>query len=253
MKLIVISILIVILLSGLYFTFFMYKPCSKKSNAIITFLGAPGSGKGTLAAQCAEQLNMQTLSTGDLCRQAIAKQDEQGKFIENLLKEGKLVPDEIISEMVKQWINSHTDSQKTIILDGYPRTAKQAELFTDLIAKDFQTLKLHVVSIELTNETIIKRISNRLVCENKSCQAVYNKSLLQEDADTCQKCSSKLIQRADDKEDVVRQRLEVFAKNNDPLVAFYHKIKAPFHIINAEDKSMKEVFESFKQLYQSIK
>jgi adenylate kinase len=253
MKIIVISVVVVLFLSALYYTFFHHKVAPQKNLIILTFLGAPGSGKGTLAEQCVEKLGMKTLSTGHLCRQAIARQDEQGKLIQDLINNGKLVPDEIISNMALDWLDANATLGQTIILDGYPRTARQAELLTQSLGERFPQAQLHVVSIEISNEAIIKRISSRLVCENRACSGVYNRSMLAEEITTCQKCGSNLVQRDDDKEDVVRQRLEGYARNNDPLVAFYLEKKIPFHTLDVENKSVADVFENFNQLYQSIK
>lgn len=250
MTFILITLALAIVLPALYYLFFAAKKTAhKQKSVILTFLGAPGSGKGTIAQQCVEQLGMQALSTGNLCRQAIARGDE---LIQGLLKEGKLIPDEMISDMVKAWLHQNAAQEKTIILDGYPRTARQAELLTDLLKKHFPQLELHVVSLEISDNAIIQRISNRLVCENKTCQTVYTRTMLN-DTTTCQKCGCNLIQREDDQEAIVRQRLENYAKNNAPLVAFYQTAQLPFHTLNVEDKSMSEVFKNFEKLYQAIK
>lgn len=250
MKLTLVILSLILIMAALYYIFFMSKKSAQTHQAVIlTFLGAPGSGKGTIAQQCVDKLDMQVLSTGNLCRQAIARGDQ---IIQELLKEGKLIPDEIISDMVKEWLKQNAGNRKTIILDGYPRTARQAELLTDLLKNHFPNLQLHVISIALSDDAIIKRISNRLMCENKICQAVYTRTMLT-NTTTCQKCGSQLMQREDDKEDVVRKRLETYAEHNVPLVAFYHQAHLPFHTLDVENKSMEEVFKNFEQLYQSIK
>ncbi len=154
--------------------------------------------------------------------------------------------------MVKVWLDQNVGQGKTIILDGYPRTAKQAELLTSLLQSHFPTLKLHVISISISDDAIIQRISNRLMCETKTCQAVYSRTTL-DDVTSCQKCGGSLIQREDDKEAIVRQRLEVYAHNNQPLVNFYQNAHIPFHKLHVENKSMHEVFSNFKTLYQSLK
>lgn len=250
MKLTFIILLLVIITCTLIYRFFITKKKAPQAQALLlTFLGAPGSGKGTIAQQCVEKLGMQVLSTGNLCRQAIARGDE---LIKGLLKEGKLIPDEMISDMVKVWLKDNVGQGKTIVLDGYPRTARQAELLISLLTNNFPELKLHVISITISDDAIIQRISNRLMCETKTCQTVYSRTNL-EDVTTCQKCGGTLIQREDDQEAIVRQRLEVYALNNQPLVDFYHNALMPFHNLNVENKSMNEVFENFKALYNNLK
>lgn len=250
MKLTLIILLLVIITCTLIYRFFIAKQDAPQTQAILlTFLGAPGSGKGTIAQQCVDKLGMQVLSTGNLCRQAIARGDE---LIKGLLKEGKLIPDEMISDMVKVWLKKNAGQGKTIVLDGYPRTARQAELLTSLLKSNFPELTLHVISITISDDAIIQRISNRLMCENKTCQTVYSRTTL-EDVTRCQKCGSALIQREDDQEVIVRQRLEVYAQNNQPLVDFYHNARMPFHNLDVENKSMNEVFDNFKALYHNLK
>lgn len=233
------------------FIFYRSFSCKKttccKKTPILTFLGAPGSGKGTIAQQCIEHFHMQVLSTGNLCRQAVARGDEH---IKKILNEGKLIPDETISDMVKVWLKENSETKKTIILDGYPRTERQAELLTTLISQHFPQLGLHVISLNISDEAIIDRISNRLMCENKACQSVYSKKHIS--TAVCPKCGSNLIQREDDKEEIVRKRLEVYAHHNNPLVSFYKKSSVPFHVLDVENKSIEEVFKNFEQLYKSI-
>ena len=98
-----------------------------------SFLGAPGSGKGTLAEQCVKQLGFKVLSTGNLCREAIASGSEQGKQLETFTKAGQLVPDDLITSMVDSWLAKETTTDTAIILDGYPRTEKQAEQVLNLL------------------------------------------------------------------------------------------------------------------------
>ncbi len=250
MKLTYIILLLVIVTCTLIYRFFITKRAAPQAQSILlTFLGAPGSGKGTIAQQCVDKLGMQVLSTGNLCRQAIARGDE---LIKGLLKEGKLIPDEMISDMVKLWLEQNVGQGKTIVLDGYPRTTRQAELLTSLLKSHFPELTLHVISIAISDNAIIQRISNRLMCETKACQAVYSRTTL-EDVTTCQKCGGALIQREDDQEVIVRQRLEVYAHNNQPLINFYYNTGTPFHNLDVENKSMDEVFKNFEALYQNLK
>lgn len=217
---------------------------------IFTFLGAPGSGKGTLAEQCVKQLGFKVLSTGNLCREAIASGSEQGKTLASYTNQGKLVPDELIASMVEQWLLKNTGSTP-IILDGYPRTQKQAELFLSLMKEKLPDYSFKIVGLSLPDDEIVKRISSRWVCNNKQCQAVYNKMLMKNQTQTmCDKCHAPLIQREDDKEEVVRQRLHVFAQTNNLLTSYYKQVGLSTISISTLGLSPEEVFRQFKQQVQ---
>ena len=229
--------------------------CSRKntpqstisSKTIFTFLGAPGSGKGTLAQQCVKQLGFKVLSTGNLCREAIASGSEQGKMLAEYTNQGKLVPDELIASMVEGWLIKNAGSAP-IILDGYPRTQKQAELFLALLKNKLPDFSFKIVGLTLPDDEIVKRISSRWVCSNKKCQAVYNKMLMKnKDQSTCTLCGEALTQRADDKEEVVRQRLHVFAQTNNLLTSYYQEEGLALTTLSTLDLTPEAVFENFKK------
>jgi adenylate kinase len=224
------------------------KPAAERSKVIISFLGAPGSGKGTLAERCVKELGCEVLSTGNLCRKHIAEKTQQGLMIEQYSKQGKLVPDEVINEMVDGWLKEAATKHDCIILDGYPRTAKQAEMLIEMLQKKYKDYCLRVINLSISNEAIIKRISQRLVCSNKACQAVYNESMLKDKSMKCFACQAPLIRREDDKEDVVRERLNVYDAHNKPLVEYYHSIKFPIEDLIVENKTVDEIFVEFKEL-----
>lgn len=229
--------------------------CSRKNTSlssispktIFTFLGAPGSGKGTLAEQCVKQLGFKVLSTGNLCRETIASDSEQGKMLANYINSGSLVPDELIADMVEGWLTKNAGSAP-IILDGYPRTQKQAELFLALLKNKLPDFSFKIVGLTLPDDEIVKRISSRWVCSNKKCQAVYNKLLMKDqDQSTCTACNAPLTQRADDKEEVVRQRLHVFAQTNNLLVSYYEQAELKITTLSTLDQTPEQIFESFKK------
>lgn len=221
---------------------------SERSKVIISFLGAPGSGKGTLAERCVKELGCEVLSTGNLCRKHIAEKTQQGLMIEQYSKQGKLVPDEVINEMVDGWLKEASTKYDCIILDGYPRTAKQAEMLIAMLHNNYKDYCLRVINLSISNEAIIKRISQRLVCSNKACQAVYNESMLKDKSMKCFACKAPLIRREDDKEAVVRERLNVYEAHNKPLVEYYHSIKFPVEDLVVENKSVDEIFATFKEM-----
>jgi adenylate kinase len=216
-----------------------------KGVTILTFLGAPGSGKGTIAEQCVKDLGFATVSTGNLLREAVARGDELGKQVEGLMKEGKLVPDELITSIVESWLTRNLKDIKTLVLDGYPRTEKQAQQFLDLLKTKFPQVSLRVVEIVISDAAIINRLSDRLVCE--SCHAVFSRKMLNE-TEKCLKCGGKLIQREDDKPEVVKERLNVYAQHAQPLLNFYKAAGVRFDQLTVEGKTVKDVFAEFKKI-----
>jgi adenylate kinase len=220
---------------------------SPVKNTIFSFFGAPGSGKGTLADQCVKNLNFKVVSTGNLCRAEIASGSERGKLIKDQTEKGKLVPDELITQMVQEWLSKETKDGSPIILDGYPRTQRQAFIFLNLLKKDFPEYKLRIVNLAIPDEEIIKRLSDRLVCENKNCQAVYSKALLKGET-KCQKCHANLIKREDDKEEVVKERLKIYAQHSNELINFYKSAGITIENLNVSGISIPEMFLRFKTL-----
>lgn len=138
------------------------------------FFGPPGSGKGTLARMCQEKLGWVQLSTGDLFRKHISEGTELGKQIDFAIKSGTLVDDKIVTKMVEQWIEEHVATARAFIFDGFPRTLVQAELFFKLMKEKFAQLKMQLVEFEISDQTVIDRLSSRRVCQKSSCQAIYS-------------------------------------------------------------------------------
>lgn len=226
------------------------QPPVAQSKIIFAFLGAPGSGKGTLAEQCVAKLGYKMLSTGNLCRENIAKGTELGKKLQEYTSKGALVPDEIITSMVKEWLDSNTRDAHPIILDGYPRTAAQAAQLLDLIKKHFPEYKLRVVALKISDDAVVERISGRLMCSNKQCQAIYNIKQFPEGAanQVCKRCGSPLTKREDDREEVVRERLKVYAATSKELIDFFKNAGLSIEEINVEGKEADQVFEMFKKM-----
>ncbi len=212
-------------------------------------MGEPGSGKGTLARLCVDQLGYRVLSTGDLLRRHIAEQTPQGMEVEALLKEGRLVPDQMVTTMVGEWLDQAISASAPIILDGYPRTTVQAELFLALIKDQFPGYSFSVVFVSLPHEEIVQRLAKRIVCENKSCQATYSLSMFDQQAHlTCPACAARLIRRADDAEDVVRKRLKVYEQHRDEILHFYQQNHVQLDTLSVSGLTIDQVFELFKKL-----
>ena len=180
----------------------------------IIFLGAPGAGKGTQADVVAQRLQIPAISTGAIIREAIKNGTEMGLKAKFYIEKGALVPDEVVIGIVKERL-SENDCQNGFILDGFPRTVVQGE------ALDAMGVEMDVViSIEVSDETIVERMSGRRVCDKcgASYHTRYNPSA---DGVHCDKCASKLSIRRDDAPEVVASRLEVYHNTTEPLKEFY--------------------------------
>ena len=182
----------------------------------LILVGAPGAGKGTQAEKLIEKLGIPSISTGNILREHLKKGTELGEKARGFMESGALVPDDLIVDMLKARL-SEPDCKEGYILDGYPRTVRQAEALTEMGAGIDR-----VVSIETDDESIIRRISGRRLCKN--CGASYNLLFNKPEKDgVCSKCGSPLIQRDDDREETVRARLEVFHRQTEPVKAYYEK------------------------------
>ena len=180
----------------------------------LILLGPPGAGKGTQAEILSKRLNIPTISTGNILRAAVKEGTEIGLKAKAFMDAGQLVPDEVIIGIVAERLQKD-DCQAGYILDGVPRTLAQAQAIEDSGIK-FDA----VVSIEVSNEEIIKRMSGRRACT--ACGATYHVvAAPPKTAGVCDKCGAPLGQRDDDKPETVLNRLEVYAKETAPLVEFY--------------------------------
>lgn len=187
---------------------------------ILVMLGAPGTGKGTVAAKLAESLKIPQVSTGDIFRKAIAEKTPVGIEAEKYISQGMLVPDDVTIKIVEERLKD-TDVQNGLILDGFPRTIEQAEALDKMLENDNKKVKL-AINLETPEEEIIDRIVSRRVCSNQECKAVFNTKLNPPKVEwVCDKCGSKLKQRKDDNEETVRNRLVTYYKQSAPIVDYY--------------------------------
>ncbi len=176
----------------------------------IILLGAPGSGKGTLAKKISRDFDIPQISTGDLFRAIVKEDSPLAHKVKDIMASGGLVPDEVTVELVKDRL-SKSDCKKGFILDGFPRTVAQAEALETISKIDT------VILVELANEIIIERLSSRRTCPN--CSEIY--STEDNPEEVCKKCNTPLIQRDDDKPETIKHRLEVYETNTSPLINFY--------------------------------
>ncbi|MCL4416229.1 MAG: adenylate kinase [Actinobacteria bacterium] len=188
----------------------------------LIFLGAPGVGKGTQAKKIASKFNIPHVSTGDILRAEIKKGSILGKKAAEFVHGGKLVPDEIILEMIKEQFK--TDRFKSgFLMDGFPRTLEQAEKFSKLL-KELDIKIDRVINIVVDEEEIVKRLTNRLVCGE--CKKIFSLSEVNKNGSfLCDVCGSELSKRKDDSEEVIKHRIEVYKSQTQPLVEFYSKKK----------------------------
>ncbi|MDD7459605.1 MAG: adenylate kinase [Treponema sp.] len=203
------------------------------------FLGPPGAGKGTLAAQVAEEYKIPQISTGDIFRENIKNQTELGKKVKAIMDAGGLVGDDVVLEIVEDRLKKD-DCKNGFILDGFPRTIPQAEAFEKL------GIDVKVVNFEVNNDLIIARLSNRRVC--KSCKANFNVKFMPPKVEgVCDKCGGELFTREDDKLESITHRLEVYRKETEPLIDFYRKLNKMTDIDSARDS--KEVLVDFRKMF----
>ena len=187
---------------------------------IIIMLGAPGTGKGTVAGLLQEKLGIKQVSTGDIFRKNIKEGTELGKLAEKYIAKGNLVPDEVTVKVVEDRLNE-PEVQNGIILDGFPRTVKQAEELDKILATKGKKVD-RVINLTTPDEEIIERIVNRRICSNQECKAVYNLILNPPKKEgLCDKCGAELVQRKDDTVETVKSRLENYFVQTSPLVDYY--------------------------------
>ena len=187
---------------------------------IIIMLGAPGTGKGTVATILAEGLNIPQISTGDMFRKAISEKTKIGIEAEKYISEGKLVPDDITIEIVEERLMQE-DTKNGAILDGFPRTENQAKVLQDFLEKQGRTVN-YAINLSSPEDEIIERIVNRRVCSNQECKTIYNVTLSPSKVEgICDKCGHKLIQRQDDTEETVKERIKTYKATSQPIINFY--------------------------------
>lgn len=188
----------------------------------IIMLGAPGTGKGTIASILAERLKIPQVSTGDIFRKHIKEGTELGKLAESYISKGALVPDDVTIGLVENRLKEK-DVQEGIILDGFPRTVKQAEELDKMLEKENKKVDM-VINLTTPEEEIIERIVNRRVCSNQECKTVYNITLNPPKKEgICDVCGHELITRKDDNVETVKSRLNSYFEQTSPLIEYYEK------------------------------
>ena len=217
----------------------------------IVMLGAPGTGKGTIGKILSKDLGLTHVSTGDMFREQINKKTELGNKIKSYMENGILIPDDVVIETVEARLLEH-DVEKGAILDGFPRTAMQAEALKKFLKNNRPNEKRVAIELDVPDDEIIRRVVNRLICSNKTCGAIYNKETKPPKQEgICDICGGALKRRDDDNEETVKKRLEIYHQNSEELVDFYRKNNALYSIypkhVDIAVKNIKDFLEEYKR------
>ena len=182
----------------------------------LIFLGAPGAGKGTQAEKVSEYLNIPTISTGNIIREALKNGTEMGKKAKSYMDAGALVPDDVVIGIIQERL-TQPDCENGFILDGFPRTIPQAE------ALDRMGIHIdRIIDIEVPDDTIAQRVSGRRVCA--TCGSSYHLDYKKPQVEgVCDRCQGALVQRKDDQPETVKERLAVYHEQTEPLKDYYAK------------------------------
>ena len=202
----------------------------------IIFLGPPGAGKGTIAGAIKDKYQLGHLSTGDMLRAEIKAQTELGSLAKGYIDKGQLVPDDVIIGMVENKLKSQDGG---LLFDGFPRTVQQADALGEIADIDA------VINLDVPLEVVIKRICSRRICP--ACSKVFNTNTYGET--TCDACGAELITRADDNEETVSERYQVYQKNTQPLIQYYDE-KGLLTTIDADD-SVENICEQISRILES--
>jgi len=182
--------------------------------------GPPGSGKGTYASRLRAKLGVDVIAMGDIFREIMKEDSPLGKKVKQYVEKGLLVPDDVVIEVLKQRL-AKSSSKKGFILDGFPRTLEQANALDKIVAIDV------VIKLTAPDSIIIERLSTRRIC--KSCGEVYNVRYLKPKVEgVCDKCGGQLYQRPDDTAKVIKERIQVYERQTQPILQHYKEKKVQF-------------------------
>lgn len=208
--------------------------------------GPPGSGKGTYASRLRAKLGVDVIAMGDIFREIMKEDSPLGKKVKQYVEKGLLVPDDVVIEVLKQRL-AKSSSKKGFILDGFPRTLEQANALDKIVAIDV------VIKLTAPDSIIIERLSTRRIC--KSCGEVYNVRYLKPKVEgVCDKCGGQLYQRPDDTAKVIKDRIQVYERQTQPILQHYKEKKVQFVEFKCEildmnpDVAVESILRDLKRL-----
>jgi len=192
--------------------------------------GAPGSGKGTYASRLQSRLGVDVIAMGDIFREMMKEDSDLGRNVKGYVEKGSLVPDAIVNEVLQQRL-AKVPSGRGVILDGYPRTVQQADTLDRIVKIDV------VILLMVPDWIIIERLSSRRICKN--CGTVYNIRFLKPKVEgICDKCGGQLYQRSDDTPEVIKNRLQVYEAQTQPLLEKFREKGTPFVVAHCDKLDM---------------
>jgi adenylate kinase len=190
----------------------------------LILLGPPGCGKGTQAKLLSQRKGLEHIGTGDILREAIRQRTPAGRRAHPFVESGKLVPDDLVNDVIAERFH-RPDRPEHFVMDGYPRTLAQAIAFDRVLREQHLDLNA-VIQLQVSDEEIIGRVSERWSCPKPGCKATYHtRSNPPRVPGTCDDCGTKLVQREDDRPETVRARLVVYHGNTEALVGYYRSLK----------------------------
>ncbi len=213
----------------------------------IVLLGPPGAGKGTQAKSISNRYSIPHISTGDIFRKNISENTPLGIEAKSFMDNGQLVPDEVTINMVKERLKED-DCRSGYLLDGFPRTVSQAEALESFLQERNESLNTALL-IDVPSDFILERMTGRRVCP--SCGASYHIKFNPTVDGKCELCGTEVVQRKDDTEETVKERLDVYKEQTQPLIDFY-KEKELLSVVDGT-KAINEVFENICDVLGTLK
>lgn len=212
---------------------------------VVVLLGAPGSGKGTQAQKLKEHYGLQKISTGDILREAVKNQTPLGMEAQTVMEAGQLVADDIMIGIIRERI-ARDDCHSGFILDGYPRTLPQAEMLKGLLRDCLNAGgKVYAIQLKIPEDVIKKRFVGRRFCLN--CGKIYNVFFQPSSrGDWCDACGGLLVQRSDDREEVVNERLSIYKAQTEPLIEYYKRTSNFYEVDGKQD--IEAVFADIRKI-----
>ncbi|HUG42948.1 MAG TPA: adenylate kinase [Acidobacteriota bacterium] len=211
---------------------------------MIILFGSPGAGKGTQARRLVQEFGLKHISTGEILRAEVRDGSELGKKVQEIMEAGELVPDELVNEIIRKRMNdSHCESG--FLLDGYPRTVQQAEELRAIAGES----PVFVINLLVDEKVILDRLSGRLSCPQ--CGKIYNVASSASAGGACENCGAQLVQRRDDRGEIIAERLRIYREQTRPVINFYSS-RGNYFVVDGS-REVGEVFQSVARIVGEIR